>query len=288
MIKFYRSQVKEQVLKPSVSLLGAGDGTEITQYEIGKDSMIFIKPSLEAATYEFYYIVKGSIQYKDEVYGALDYFDVSQIDETYAISAKEDTLILYVSSTKGEFDDACSLNNALVEQLENIQKKDNYTFEHCRRVKRLVVRVGEYLRLTDDEMKELSIAGYFHDVGKIRVDDQILNKAGGLTDKEYRQMKQHVVESYDIVSKEICKDVGQILLQHHERLDGSGYPKGLRAEEISKLGRILAVVDSYDAMTTDRVYKKGKSSQRAIEELLALSHQYDGEMVRALAHVLKI
>ncbi|MBI9012349.1 MAG: HD domain-containing protein [Clostridiales bacterium] len=92
-------------------------------------------------------------------------------------------------------------------------------------------------------------------------------------------MKKHVIHGYDIIKESLDIEVAGLLILHHERLDGSGYPKGLKDTEISLLGRILAVVDSFDAMTTDRIYKRGKDYETTLKELYSLSHQYDIEIV---------
>lgn len=286
MINFQKSTTQIKNFKPLVKLLGSGDGIEITQYEVGKNSALFIKPSIEISTYEFYYIVKGKIEYKSTIYSQNDYFDVEYINKDFALKALEDTIILFISSNIGEFENASNFNNVLLKQLESIQKKDHYTFEHCLRVKRLVISIAKVLKLNDTELKNLAFAAYFHDVGKIKIDDKILNKLGFYTEDEYSQMKKHVTYSYDIISEAITSEVADILLLHHEKLDGSGYPKGLKGDEISYLGRILAVVDTFDAMTTDRVYKKGKDTDTAIKELYSLSHQYDINIIRVLEKVI--
>jgi len=131
------------------------------------------------------------------------------------------------------------------------------------------------------------LAANFHDIGKISITDEILNKPDKLTLDEFNIMKSHVNNSYDILSESISPQVIEILMQHHERLDGSGYPNGLKGNQISLSGRILAIADSFDAMTTDRVYKLGKTADLAIEELPNLSNLYDQSIVEVLKLILK-
>jgi len=286
MINFHNSTPQTNEFNSLVKLLGQGDGTEIAQFEIAKDRMFFINPSLRLETYELYYIVKGKLQFGDTIFTTFDYIDVNHITESYGLKALEDTVFISFSSNTGEFDNTSKFNRVLEEKLEAIQQKDHYTYEHCIRVKSLAFEIGEHLKLSDTDIKHLVIAAYFHDVGKIKTPDSILNKAGSLTDHEYDEMKQHVQLSHDIVEEAIVSDVAAILVLHHERLDGSGYPKGLKGDDIPYLGKILAVLDSYDAMTTDRVYKKGKDTETAIKELYSLSHQYDISIVKALDEII--
>lgn len=287
MVNFYKSSTQTTNFKPLVNLLGVGDGTEIIQYELGQNSMFFINPSLHPETYEFYYIVTGQIEFQDNIYNQYDYFDVKHTTENYGLKALEDTVLLFISSSTGEYETANNFNEILTEQLELIQVKDHYTYEHCRRVKRLVIEIGQFMNLKDSDLKTLTLAAYCHDVGKIKISNGILNKPEKLTFEEYTTMKQHVTHSFDLVKDSIDKEVADLLILHHERLDGSGYPKGLKDEEIPLLGRILAVVDSYDAMTTDRVYKQGKDTEIALKELYELSHQYDIEIVKILDEILR-
>lgn len=286
MVNFYKSTTQSSNFKPLVNLLGVGDGTEIIQYELGKNSMFFVNPSLHPETYEFYYIVKGQIEFQDNIYNQFDYFDIRYTTENYGLKALEDTVLLFISSNTGEYETANNFNEILKEQLESIQVKDHYTFEHCRRVKRLVIEIGKSLNLNDSDLKTLTLAAFCHDVGKINISDEILNKPDKLTTDEYSSMQKHVTYSFDIVKDTIDNDVAELLIMHHERLDGSGYPNGLQGEEISLLGRILAVADSFDAMTTDRVYKKGKDVETALTELYELSHQYDIEIVKILDEII--
>ena len=279
-INFKKSPIQEEGFEPIVKLLGSEDNIEITRYEVGKNSMFFVNPTLQKGTYEFYYIVSGKVLYNNKEYCANDFYEVYNIKEPFKIKALEDTVILFISSRAGEFSGALEFNENLVEQLEAIQAKDHYTFEHCRRVKRHVYDIGEYLNLSDGDIKNLVLAAYFHDVGKILIPDHILNKPGKLTKEEYDLMKTHVIHSETIIQENLGKEISDILILHHERLDGSGYPKGLK--DIPLLGRILAVVDSFDAMTRDRVYKKGMKKEAAIKELLDLNHQYDETIVKIL------
>ncbi|RLE19522.1 MAG: phosphohydrolase [Acidobacteria bacterium] len=164
-----------------------------------------------------------------------------------------------------------------------IEKRDRYTAGHTRRVTRYAMWIAEEINLPAAEKKWLALSGILHDIGKIGIRDNILNKDGPLGSGEFETMKQHTVFGAEIVEKihSLGKVVGGILY-HHEKMDGSGYPKGLKGEEIPLFARIISVADTYDAMTTDRPYRKGLSSEEATKELEKMSgSQFDPDMVAA-------
>src|SRR5216684_4166041 len=150
----------------------------------------------------------------------------------------------------------------------SIEGKDPYTHGHCERLSDYSVRLGEHLALSEDQLIALRRAGIVHDVGKIAVPDAILLKPGRLTAEEWTLIKEHPV-----VGERICaplksfRFVLPIIRQHHEKFDGSGYPDGLRGEEIPVTARVLQVVDVYDALTTDRPYKRAFSITDALQTM---------------------
>jgi len=145
----------------------------------------------------------------------------------------------------------------VIDLFMSLQAKDDYTYRHNIAVGALASLVGKWLNLTDDEILHLSMAGFLHDVGKMKVPEEILNKPGPLTDKEFSIMKQHTVYGYEIIKNTVGTTHRQALaaLQHHERMDGSGYPLGLTQQKIDLFGRIIGVVDVFHAMTSKRVYR---------------------------------
>src|SRR5712664_3934118 len=150
----------------------------------------------------------------------------------------------------------------------SIEGKDPYTHGHCERLSDYSARLGEHLRLSDEQLVALRRAGVVHDVGKIAVPDAILLKPSSLTADEWKLIKEHPV-----VGERICaplksfRFVLPIIRHHHEKFDGSGYPDGLRGEEIPVTARVLQVVDVYDALTTDRPYKKAFSITDALQTM---------------------
>ena len=168
--------------------------------------------------------------------------------------------------------------------LARLKDHDNYTFQHSVSVSALLVSFARGLKMERSIIKELAIGGLLHDVGKARVPDEILNKPAKLTDAEFAKMKSHVVQSILILQN--TPGISQIALdvagQHHERFDGTGYPNKLKGEEISIYGRMGAIVDVYDAITSDRCYHKGMAPTAALGRLLEWSkYHFDPTLVRA-------
>ncbi len=154
--------------------------------------------------------------------------------------------------------------------LTKIREKDDYLLEHSLNVAILLANFANYLGMSEDEVQDLSYAGFLHDLGKIKIPDEILHKPGRLTDSEMEVMKGHVKHGVDYLkSTEIAPPLIQAISEHHERLDGLGYPAGTKGDDISQAGRMLAIADMYDALTADRVYKPGMSSQRAFSILMS-------------------
>jgi len=173
---------------------------------------------------------------------------------------------------------------ATVESLANaIEARDTYTRGHTERVYKLSRIIADELGWTEKELGDLRIGGILHDIGKIGVPDSILKKQGPLTDEEFEIMKKHPEAGVRMVeSIPFLKPALPYILCHHERHDGKGYPRGLNGEEIPKPGKLLAVVDTIDAVTSDRSYRKGRSLAEAIEEIKSCSGtQFDPVVVAA-------
>lgn len=170
-----------------------------------------------------------------------------------------------------------------------IDLKDPYTRGHSQRVSDFSVAIAEELGLSSDEVYRVRIASKLHDVGKIRVPDRILKKRRPLTDAEFAQMRQHpeygleFLKENGLLELEVLRDSWTALSQHHERLDGRGYPRGLSGDEISLVGRIVAVADVFDAITSHRPYQPARSVDEAISILRSLAGvEFDSDCVEAL------
>jgi putative nucleotidyltransferase with HDIG domain len=158
--------------------------------------------------------------------------------------------------------------NALT-TLTNLKSYDAYTYTHCVNVAVLSVVFGKFLGFSLDRLSLIGIGGLFHDIGKCRLPEEILNKPGGLTKQEFEIMKKHPREGYESMQRQedIPSEILAIILEHHEKYNGRGYPQGLSEEEITRLANIVSVVDVYDALTTDRVYRKAVHPYKAMKIL---------------------
>jgi putative nucleotidyltransferase with HDIG domain len=165
--------------------------------------------------------------------------------------------------------------------IASIQARDSYTEEHSLRVTKMAVRHASSLKCSEQEIESLKIAGTLHDIGKIAIPDQILLKADKLTAAEYTVIKDHPVIGENILKPMLLFDrEREIILHHHERWDGTGYPHGLSGSEIPYLSRILSVADSFDAMTTNRPYRKAMGIETALAELKrSRCTQFDTEII---------
>ncbi len=191
---------------------------------------------------------------------------------------------------KSKLLEAKSYRNVVLTSIKNtLFEKSLETEEHGKRLGHNCRRIGETLGLTVAELDELEVFSMLHDIGKIGIDEQILQKPGKLTDKEWEIIKTHPEIGYRIANTvpELV-NIADFILAHHERWDGKGYPKGLAGEEIPLLSRILAVVDAYDAMTQDRQYRKALSIKEAQEELRRnAGTQFDPRIVDIFLKYLK-
>ncbi|MDG3088454.1 HD-GYP domain-containing protein [Vibrio hannami] len=172
-----------------------------------------------------------------------------------------------------------------------LRSKDAYLLEHSVNVACLLITFGKFLKLGKQELKHLAIGGMIHDLGKTKVKDNVLNKPGKLTDDEFEHMKLHQVFVSELMEDipSLSKTSMDVCLLHHEKLDGTGYPKGLADSEISLYGRMSAIVDIYDALTAERCYKHGMSPSDAFKILLSMTPaKLDQELVYKFINCLGI
>lgn len=169
-----------------------------------------------------------------------------------------------------------------------IESRDLYTGSHSNRVRDIAVAIGKELGLEAKELEELSFAAVLHDIGKIGSPENILNKPGRLTNEEYEIIKKHPWIGYKALHNIDClKQVANIILDHHERVDGKGYPRGKKREEISLAARILSVADVYEAITADRIYRKAMTEEAALSIMNeGRGTQFDSIVVDALIKVI--
>lgn len=176
---------------------------------------------------------------------------------------------------------------ALVQALE---AKDTYTSGHSERVGKFAVSIAEEIKMSEDKIQSLKYAAVLHDVGKIGVSEIILNKEGALQEPEWEAIRSHPVIGQTIIKGiKFLFDIGDVVRHHHERYDGRGYPDGIIGEEIPLESRIIAVADTYDAITSDRSYRKGKTHDEAIAELKRVAGtQLDSNLVEVFCKIVTI
>lgn len=170
-----------------------------------------------------------------------------------------------------------------------INAKDKYTLLHSMNVSKYACLIGKEVGLSIVELQKLAVASLLHDIGKARIPLEILVKKNRLTQEEYEIIKIHpIIGSKIIENQGLFSDCIEAIMYHHERFDGKGYPHGLKGLDIPFHARIISVVDSFDAMTTNRVYKKAKTLNLAIDELENnIGTQFDGEIVSVFTNILK-
>ncbi|MDP4091414.1 MAG: HD-GYP domain-containing protein [Bacillota bacterium] len=179
--------------------------------------------------------------------GRIDYGIVSQIsDEIYVHIGRD---------------------NYIVQCMNSLKNADEYTFTHSINVSLYAMLIANWLKLPEPVVKVSIQAGLLHDIGKMKVPGEILNKPTRLSQDEFREMKKHTIFGYDIIrgNEEIDLNIRDSILMHHERIDGSGYPFGIKGSEIPLIARIISIADVFDAMTTNRVYKKGTTPFKAFQ-----------------------
>ena len=241
--------------------------------------------------------------------GAFDYlmkpFDLRQAEAAIARAYEHHELIVakrryenhleeLVEQRTAELDQALdSLENAYRTTLQALtaalETRDAETHGHSERVVTFSLRLGSEYGLTTPQMKSLEFGSLLHDIGKIGVPDAILRKPAKLTDEEWVRMREHPIHGQQILRGiKFLEGAAKVVAQHHEKWDGSGYPLGLKTDEIDICARIFSVADAFDAITSDRVYRQGRPYEAAAEELDAwVGRQFDPRVVEAFHRVPK-
>lgn len=284
MLRSGESQVEVGQNGNSFQLLVDYDNVNVVINHIKAASTVWITPGENHKYLEFYRMLSGEATLrrgeKEQPLKTGDSFYFVDYEEDLSLIPHTDIDLLCVTS-KPVFGEFMAFINDLNDLNEQIEEKDHYTFGHCKRVMRYVQALGEAMKLDADRTHNLLLAALYHDVGKCYLPLEILNKPGRVTDSEYEEIKKHPVHSSEFLTGRFVPQVAKIARGHHERLDGSGYPDGLKGEEVNMETRILALADTFDAMTTDRPYKKGMSTQAAMEELSTLTRFYDAQVLEA-------
>lgn len=288
-----KGTVIEQVASDSfnIGLLARGDGAEVMVISISKDNIFYIYPSDTPHVMEFYFIQQGELicELNGEKIklGPGDYYTAVDLEEPVHFSALTDVTCLWVI-TESTFHQMSQSITELKKVVDEVEKKDRYTYKHSERVSEYAVKIAKKLMLPKDRLENLYFASILHDIGKINIPTEILNKPDKLSDEEFAAIKRHPGDGAELVKDLYYKGITTIIAQHHERLNGSGYPNGLKGNEILLEARIIAVTDTFDAMTEDRAYRKAYDVQYAVDELMRMvDTHYDRDVVEAFVEILK-
>ncbi|MBE0451995.1 MAG: HD domain-containing protein [Clostridia bacterium] len=236
------------------------DVLQVSMYNLSENRVLYIDPVESDDSYKTYYILSGScmiFETEERLYPG-DLFIYKHRSEVQTLKTLEPCTIMVHATKYDAYKTIQDTQDTINRLLGDIQAKDHYTGEHSMRVYELVKNLAIRMGYKAKELNNITKAAYYHDLGKIFIDDEILNKPDLLTADEFESIKLHVTLSRELVMEHFNEKVFEIIEQHHERLNGRGYPKGLTGDDILMEAKILAVCDSFDAMITDRVYKKGK------------------------------
>lgn len=211
-----------------------------------------------------------------------------QLDESVRARVADGVSFLYsnteskdfVNTTNSIADDlmhAINANDAIAVDISVLKVSDEYTFKHSVDVATMAMIIAKKTGMAREEVYDIGVTGLLHDIGKSKIPNEILNKPGKLTDEEFAIMKHHPIYGYRILenNEELSDKIKLGVLQHHEKINGKGYPMGVDAEQISTFAKIISVVDIYDALVTERPYKLGLSPRDAVEMIMAMTAELD-------------
>lgn len=189
----------------------------------------------------------------------------------------EQNLASTTASITDDLMDAIDSNNAVAIDIGELKTSDEYTFKHSVDVATISMILAKRQGLSRKEIYEIGICGLLHDVGKTKVPLEILNKPGRLDDEEFAIMKQHSVFGYRMIKdkQEFSNNICLGVLQHHEKINGAGYPMGVEGKQISPYARIISIADIYDALITERPYKQAFSKRDAVEMIMSMTGELD-------------
>ncbi len=306
---FKRYFVRTRELKPGMrmdqAIVDRMDRVLIAKYAILDEFMI---ESLKNMNLGGVYISEGEIPVidvtKEEPTSAIAKNNISkyheddrarvQLSESVKKRISEGVQYLYNNPSAPEFTQTSSRitndlmkaitdNQAVAVDISALRASDEYTFKHSVDVATMSMIIAKKMGYPRDQIYEIGISGLLHDMGKSKIPLEVLNKPGRLTDEEFEVMKTHALLGYRILQekKEISDEIRYGVLQHHEKMNGKGYPLGVTADKIHKFAKIMSVADVYDALVTERPYKKAFSQRTAVEMIMSMTEELDINAMKA-------
>jgi len=276
----------------SIALLATRPNLEVSEGmldEGGRMTLVPPQPGLGAAP-ELYYVLEGRLtcELPNERFElrAGDHLIVEDLEQPVILTAASHVRFLY-ASPEPSFHYMSQELDQLRKLAVSVEFVDGYTAAHCGRLQTIAYAIGEALGLPKHRLHVLDYAAYLHDVGKVKVPREILTSPNPLTEAEWEIIRQHPQYGAAMLADTFMADAGPIIAQHHERLDGSGYPLGLSGDAILLESHIVAVADTFDAMTSNRPYRKALPKETALAELRSLSgRRFPAEVIDAFERVL--
>lgn len=270
-------------------LLNSSGDFEITEITLKPEVRLTLTPV--GTVTETFFVLSGKLSYNptdsQQVFIGGDCIITKSLIEPVILTAVTETKLLYVTE-RAQFHEISKDLHELRKLAVEVELKDGYTADHCKRLQDLSYVLGQEIGLQPKRLHLLDYGAYLHDVGKIRIPLSILTKPAKLTPEEWKVIKQHPTYGRELLAQTFMKEAGTIVEQHHERSDGSGYPRGLSGDEILIESSIVAVADTFDAMTTDRPYRKASTQAEALAEIRKYAGiHYPIEVVKAFCSAMK-
>ena len=255
--------------------LGRAENISYSLYTLfpNTTTWVYYNPNNSADFVERYTILSGDLVIDRDGQKSIlrrgDVIDVSEYKGVVTCNAESHVEILF-EMTSSLFENNFTEREIIQRDAKRIQEVDGYTYHHCSRIRDYSIELWKRMRPDSDGVSILSLGSYFHDIGKLAIPLEILNKPGKLTDDEWKIIKMHTTLGAEMMRNheiERIRKAAFIVEEHHERYDGKGYPYGLVGDEISIEASIVSVVDAFDAMTTNRVYRGAMTIEDAIQEM---------------------
>ncbi len=235
--------------------------------------------ALKEMQYGFIYVVDPrvpGVEVQDVIPEQLRQEAVTTIRRAFGDVGKSGVNLQAISDVTARIVESIMANDTLIIQMADLKSHDTYTFSHSVNVCVVGTIIGVQLGLDERKLKDLALGLMLHDVGKMQISEEILHKPGRLTEEEYAKMQDHARSGFDLLRsiQTLSAHSKIVVLQHHEKFDGTGYPKGLKGNDIHLNGQIGAIADVYDALTSDRVYRKRFLPHEAIEYLMTQADRH--------------